>query len=45
MTLIKQASNKINGLEKSNATPVGPAPAYLQSRLANYQTALAWLSS
>jgi Beta-propeller repeat len=45
MALIKQAYNKINGLEKPNAAPTGPAPAYLQARLANYQQALAWFSS
>jgi hypothetical protein len=45
MALIKQAYNRINGLgEKPNAA-IGPAPAYLQAQLANYQTALAWLSS
>ena len=45
MALIKQAYNKINGLgQKPNAAPTGPAPAYLQARLANYQQALAWFS-
>jgi hypothetical protein len=45
MALIKQAYNKINGLEKSNASPIGPVPAYLQAQLANYQQALAWFGS
>jgi hypothetical protein len=46
MALIKQAYNNINGLgQGTGAGPVGPAPAYLQAQLANYQTALAWLSS
>jgi hypothetical protein len=46
MALIKQAYNTINGLgQKPNAAAAGPAPAYLQAQLANYQTALAWLSN
>jgi hypothetical protein len=45
MALIKQAYNKINGLDqKANAAPSGPVPAHLQAQLANYQTALSWLS-
>jgi hypothetical protein len=42
MALIKQAYNKINGLEKPAATPTGQVPAYMQAQLANYQSALAW---
>jgi hypothetical protein len=45
LALIKQAYNKINGLEKPDAKPIGAAPAYLQSQLANYQSALAWLTA
>jgi hypothetical protein len=43
--LIKQAYNRINGLEKPAAAPSGPVPAYMQAQLANYQSALAWFGS
>jgi hypothetical protein len=47
MALIKQAYGKINAPpgHNTNAAPSGPVPAYLQARLANYQTALAGLNS
>ena len=47
MSLIKQAYKKINATpgQTTHAAPTGPAPAYLQARLANYQQALAWFSS
>jgi hypothetical protein len=45
MALIKQAYNKINGLVKEDAKPTGQAPAYLKAQLANYQSALAWLTA
>jgi hypothetical protein len=45
-SLIKQAYAKLNGTgQPASQTPTGPVPAYLQSQLAGYQTALAWLNS
>src|SRR5262249_4913905 len=45
-SLVRQAYARLTGSGQSTTqTPTGPAPAYLQSQLANYQTALAWLSS
>jgi len=47
MALIKQAYKTINTPpgQAANAAPSGPVPAYLQARLANYQTALAWFNT
>ena len=47
MSLIKQVYGKINATpgQTRNAAPTGPAPAYLQAQLANYQSALAWFNS
>jgi len=43
---IKQLYSQLNSPAGSAATQaVGPAPAYLQSQMAGYQTALAWLSA
>jgi hypothetical protein len=45
-SLIKQAYAKLNGTgQPATQAPTGPVPAYLQSQLAGYQTALAWLNS
>ena len=45
MSQIKQAYEKINTPpgQAASAASIGPAPAYLQARLANYQQALSWL--
>jgi hypothetical protein len=45
MALIKQAYGKLNTPASTTAaTTFGPGPAYLQSQLAGYQTALGYLS-
>lgn len=45
MALIKQAYGKLNTPASATAaTTFGPGPAYLQSQLAGYQTALGYLS-
>jgi len=46
MALIKQAYGQLNNPPSATpATSAAPAPAYLQTQLAGYQTALAWLQS
>jgi hypothetical protein len=47
MALIKQAYGKLNTPAQSNpiGQQAGSAPAYLQTQLAGYQTALAWLQT
>ena len=46
MSLIKQAYSTLNNPpQKTAAQPTGPVPAYLQTQLAGYQTALAWFNS
>lgn len=46
MAQIKQAYGKLNAPPASTLpTASGPAPAYMQSQLAGYQSALYWLSS
>jgi Beta-propeller repeat len=48
MALIKQAYGNINPSTQQASTTAavsGSAPQYLQNQIANYQTALAWLSS
>jgi hypothetical protein len=44
-SLIKQAYNKLNGTGQTTQAATGPVPGYLQSQLANYQTALDWLNA
>lgn len=41
---IKQLYAKLNS-PPSTEQPIGPAPLYLQSQIAGYQTALAWLNT
>jgi hypothetical protein len=47
MALIKQAYGTLNTPAQSNpiGQQAGSAPAYLQTQLAGYQTALVWLQS
>jgi len=45
MSLIKQAYSQLNNPEAAAAAPAGAVPAYLQSQLSGYQTALAWLQN
>jgi hypothetical protein len=46
MSLIKQAYGQLNNPQAAAAaTPAGAVPAYLQSQLSGYQTALAWLQN
>ena len=46
LSLIKQAYSKLNNPQSPAATAAtGPTPAYLQTQLAGYQTALAWLQT
>jgi hypothetical protein len=45
MSLIKQAYSKLNNPQSAATTAAGPLPAYLQSQLSNYQTALAWMQT
>ena len=46
MAQIKQAYTKMNAPPAaSSSAATGSAPAYLQSQLANYQTALAWMNT
>jgi hypothetical protein len=45
-SLIKQAYSKLNSSgQAASHAPSGPVPAYLQSQIANYQTALDWLNA
>jgi len=46
MALIKQAYGNLNSPPSANpAASFGPGPAYLQSQLAGYQTALSFIST
>src|SRR4029079_13935858 len=46
MALIKQAYGQLNNPPSATpGTPNAPAPGYLQTQLAGYQTALAWLQT
>jgi SLT domain-containing protein len=47
MALIKQAYGKLNNPPStaSTGTSNAPVPAYLQTQLAGYQTALAWMQT
>jgi hypothetical protein len=46
MSLIKQAYSKLNDPQTpATTTPAGNAPAYMQSQMIGYQTALAWLQT
>ncbi len=45
MALIKQAYGNLNTPAANAAAPIGSGPAYLQSQLAGYQTALSFLDT
>jgi hypothetical protein len=46
LSLIKQAYSKLNNPQSTaTAAPTGPLPAYMQTQLSSYQTALAWLQT
>jgi hypothetical protein len=45
MALIKQAYGNLNTPAANSTAPIGSGPAYLQSQLAGYQTALAFLNT
>jgi len=45
MALIKQAYSKLNNPTQPSTVPAGSAPGYMQTQLAGYQTALAWLNT
>ena len=44
-SLIKQAYAKLSGTGQTTQAATGPVPGYLQSQIANYQTALDWLNA
>ncbi|HYM17639.1 MAG TPA: hypothetical protein VEU06_03670 [Micropepsaceae bacterium] len=45
-SLLKQAYSKLNGTgQTTTQAATGPVPGYLQSQIANYQTALDWLNA
>ena len=45
MALVKQAYNNLNNPQPTATTATGTVPAYTQTQLAGYQTALAWLQT